>query len=96
MKLSDKRQVLLTRYIDDWGYQANVRKVVKAKVLGSRDKNLFDVLNEQKYFATEQCLDLIQNFAEKNLDKVTFDGGFKVDFTWNRMFESDISFKVKP
>ena len=96
MKLSDKRQVLLTRYIDDWGYQANVRKVVKAKVLGSRDKNLFDVLNEQKYFAAEQCLDLMQNFAEKNLDKVTFDGGFRVDFTWNRMFESDISFKVKP
>ena len=95
MKLSDKRQVLLTRYIDDWGYQANVRKVVKAKVLGSRDKNLFDVLNEQKYFAAEECLDLMQNFAEKNLDKVNFDGSFRVDFTWNRMFESDISFKVR-
>ena len=95
MKLSDKRQLLLTRYIDDWGYQANVRKVVKAQLRGLRGGSLFDVLNEDKYFATEQCRSLMQDFANKNLDSVKFDGGFQVNFPWNRMFESDITYKIK-
>ena len=85
----------MTRYIDDWGYQANVRKVVKAQLHGMRGGSLFDVLNEEKYFATERCRTLMQDFANKNLDKVQFDGGFNINFPWNRMFESDITYKIK-
>ena len=95
MKLSDKRQLLLTRYIDDWGYQANVRKVVKAQLHGMRGGSLFDVLNEERYFATERCRTLMQDFANKNLNNVQFDGGFNINFPWNRMFESDITYKIK-
>ncbi|MBQ6976685.1 MAG: DUF4127 family protein, partial [Selenomonadaceae bacterium] len=94
MKLSDKRQLLLTRYIDDWGYQANVRGIVNTQ-LRQMNGGVFNALNEKRYYATEQCKTLIQNFADKNLSNVNFDGGFTVNFPWNRMFESDITFKVK-
>lgn len=94
MKLSDKRQLLLTRYIDDWGYQANVRGVVNTQ-LRQMHGGFFNALNEKRSYATERCKTLIQDFANKNLDNVNFDGGFQVKFPWNRMFESDITFKVK-
>lgn len=94
MKLSDKRQLLLTRYIDDWGYQANVRGVVNTH-LRRMNGGFFNALNENRYYATEQCRTLIQDFADKNLGNVNFEGGFNVNFPWNRMFESDITFKVK-
>ena len=94
MKLSDKRQLLLTRYIDDWGYQANVRGIVNTQ-LRQMNGGVFNALNEKRYYATEQCKTLIQNFADKNLSNVNFDGGFTVNFPWNRMFESDITFKIK-
>lgn len=94
MKLSDKRQLLLTRYIDDWGYQANVRGVVNNQ-LRQIHGGYFNALNENRYYASERCQALIQDFADKNLDNVKFDGAFKVNFPWNRMFESDIIFKIK-
>ena len=95
MKLSDKRQLLLTRYIDDWAYQANVRGMVKTHLRQRGREGFFFALNDEKNFAAEQCRTLMQNFVARNLNNVNFDGGFKVTFPWNRMFESDISFKVK-
>ena len=94
MKLSDKRQLLLTRYIDDWGYQANVRGIVNTQ-LRQMHGGFFNALNENRYYASQQCSELMQNFADKNLNTVNFDGGFRVEFPWNRMFESDIIFKIK-
>ena len=95
MKLSDKRQLLLTRYIDDWAYQANVRGMVKTHLRQRGREGFFFALNDERNFAAEQCRTLMQNFVAQNLNNVNFDGGFKVAFPWNRMFESDITFKVK-
>ena len=92
--VSDKRQLLLTRYIDDWGYQANVRGIVNTQ-LRQMHGGFFNALNENRYYASQQCSELMQNFADKNLNTVNFDGGFRVEFPWNRMFESDIIFKIK-
>ena len=94
MKLSDKRQLLLTRYIDDWGYQANVRGVVNTQ-LRRMNGGFFNALNENRYYASQQCSALMKDFADRNLTTVNFDGGFNVNFPWNRMFESDITFKIK-
>lgn len=94
MKLSDKRQLLLTRYIDDWGYQANVRGVINTQ-LRQMQGGYFNALNENRYYASQRCSALMKDFADRNLKNVNFDGGFKVEFPWNRMFESDITFKIK-
>ena len=95
MKLSDKRQLLLMRYLDDWAYQANVRAVVANQLSSFRGEGFYGALNDKRYSAEEQCSRLIQNFAAQKMQTVKFAETPRVDFPWNRMFESNITFKVQ-
>ncbi len=67
----------LTRFLDDWAYQANVR----AKIKGNK-KNLTNTLTKQKMLAYEE--QLIKKFAFKNLE-------IKYTFPWNRFFEIEVN-----
>ena len=95
MKLSDKRQLLLMRYLDDWAYQANIRAIVAGQLSSFRGEGFYGQLNDKRYSAAEQCSRLIQNFAARNIRTVNFEEYPQVDFPWNRMFESEITFKIR-
>ena len=90
----EKNSLLLTRYFDDWAYQANVRTTLRKdlnKIPGEgNDMKLGEKLSGVKLMTDK----LIADFAEKNfkLPAGTFLKNISVDFTWNRLFEADISF----
>ena len=66
----------LTRFLDDWAYQANVRKEIR-----DNDENLKNGIVKQKMQSFEEKL--VKAFALKNID-------IEYKFPWNRFFETEI------
>lgn len=94
MSREDKDKLLVTRYLDDWAYQANVRTTVG-------DWIFYNMPNGAAYYSNfggknieieERITNLMRDFAEKNLPPYEFLRDFKVTNPWNRMFEVDIEF----
>lgn len=94
MNENDIRSLLLTRYLDDWVYQSNVRQMITAKIWeipGEIGKNFLD----GKWAGANQETDrLMKQFAEENLKMPP---GFvyhnlRVSLPWNRLFECDPKF----
>lgn len=85
-------ELLLRRYLDDWAYQANVRKISASQLDWVDGNGRYESLNDKIYFAADTCAELLQSFAQRNLPSFTGNDNIKVDFPWNRMFEADISF----
>ena len=90
MSPEDKRDMLVTRLLDDWAYQANVRNVVAAQLKWVRGDGFYGSLNDKVANVTESCNRMILNFVESNLPPFEDNGEFSVKFPWNRMFEADI------
>ena len=79
-KHPDKRGFLnlqMTRFLDDWAYQANVRQVIKDNI-----DNISDEIVKEKMQSFEE--QLFQKFDVKRM-KVNY------SFPWNRFFEIEIS-----
>ena len=94
MTESEKNSLLLTRYFDDWIYQANVRPfLIKNLDKFSGEGHQFG-LNEKFDGVKLKATELISDFAKKNirLPNGNLIKNISVDFTWNRLFEADISF----
>ena len=87
----DKNYLLLTRYLDDWIYQANVRTKINNGLIWSvpGDGNLLN-LNEKQVGLENLAANLISDFAKENINLPL--KNISVNFIWNRTFESDISF----
>ena len=90
----EKNSLLLTRYFDDWAYQANVRPFLRdnlEKFSGAGNQMQLD----EKFSAVKLKADeLISDFARKNfrLPQETSLKNISVNFNWNRILEADISF----
>ena len=89
-----KDKLLLTRYLDDWAYQANVRTEVG-------DWIFYHVPDGAKFYASfggarpdiESMITAQMNeFANRNLRPYKNFPSFVVKSAWNRMFEADIIF----
>lgn len=89
----DKNQILFTRYLDDWAYQSNVRNNVSMQSSWMGGYGYYDLLEDKKYEAAGLCEQLLTNFVKNNLPEVTLKGKMRVQFPWNRMFESEIFFQ---
>ncbi|MBQ7706079.1 MAG: DUF4127 family protein [Selenomonadaceae bacterium] len=89
----DKNQLLLTRYLDDWAYQANIRGTVAARLNWIEGEGYYNLLEDKRYDAAAWCEQLLTNFIRNNLTEVKSSTKVSVDFPWNRMFESQIRFK---
>lgn len=91
-RMSDdgKDRLLLVRYLDDWVYQANVRQTVARQIGWFRGSGLYSSLNDKKQNVEYRTAALIKRFADYNFPP--FDGldDIKVEYPWNRMFESRI------
>ena len=90
----DKNSLLLTRYFDDWAYQANVRRFLNDNINNFSGKGGTFNLDEKYSDAKIKADDMLKDFSEKNfrLPKNSTLKNISTNFTWNRFFEADISF----
>ncbi len=91
MSRSAKNRLLATRYLDDWGFQANVRSQI-AEELSRRPDGLQIYLDFGEYEAAvvERENQLMHAFADENLPLWK---DFTVSNPWRRMFECDVNFE---
>ncbi|MBR2215584.1 MAG: DUF4127 family protein [Selenomonadaceae bacterium] len=94
MSKQDRRERMLTRYLDDWGYQANVRQTLGGYLYSLPGKGDSAKLEEKKEAAGAEGTKLIIDFARRN---ITLPSDFPLDFDkirltnpWDRLFECDI------
>jgi len=88
-------ELLLTRYLDDWAYQANVRNVIARQLTWLRGDGVYGSLDEKRGTVSERTARLLSRFVEDNLPPFDDLEQIEVDFPWNRMFESDIRHSVR-
>ena len=92
MKDAAVDELLLRRYLDDWAYQANVRKIGAAQLNWIAGDGRYETLDDKRDVTADNCAMLLEMFARRNLPAFTGNDNIRVSFPWNRMFEADISF----
>lgn len=95
MSPENKNQLLVTRYVDDWVYQANVRQTIARmlNIFPGRGTKLS--LSDKTEPAQTDAEEMIQIFLEKHLPFLGINS-VKIDFPWDRLFESDIQISQNP
>ena len=89
-RMSDesRKRLLYTRYLDDWGYQANVRQNLSATLGYFKGQGSGGNLNEKRAQTEASATLRMQTFAGWNLPKFVDVKQIKVTMPWNRLFES--------
>lgn len=95
MTYADKKNLLITRYLDDWAYQANIRSVVASQLKWLSGDGFYGELNDKLYTVSDESRNLMQHFIKNNLQAANISDDLKLEFPWNRMFESRIIFQQK-
>lgn len=94
--MNDKNvaEILITRYLDDWIYQSNVRAQIIAECYrtGVNPYKLDDVITQMNALTTEKTID----FVEKHLivPRKWKLQDIQVSFPWKRTFECDPRFNL--
>ena len=83
--------LLLTRYLDDWGYQANVRGILARQLTWLRGDGVYGSLDGKREAVENRASRFMARFAEDNLPPLPGLADLTVSFPWNRMFEADIT-----
>ena len=88
-RMSDesRKRLLYTRYLDDWGYQANVRQNLSATLGYFKGQGSGGNLNEKRAQTEASATLRMQTFAGWNLPKFVDVKQIKVTMPWNRLFE---------
>ena len=92
----DVETLLLTRYFDDWVYQANVRKVVTKMLPDLPGTGVTAALGDKAAKADELTSEMAMKFVAEN---ISLPQGYflrNIFFThpWNRMYEAGVSFEL--
>ena len=90
MKKDDVDALLLTRYLDDWAYQANVRNTIARQLTWLRGDGVYGSLDTKREAVSLRTQKMLSRFAAQNLPALSTLEEIHVYFPWNRMFESDI------
>ena len=90
MKDTDVDELLLTRYLDDWAYQANVRNIIARQLTWLRGDGVYGSLDTKRDAVADRSTRMISRFVEDNFPPFKSLEEIQVSFPWNRMFESDI------
>ncbi len=95
MNTDDKNKLLMTRYINDWIYQANVRQEVARafNIFPGRGTRL--ALGDKVEPAQIEAQKMTKEFFDQYLSFLHIKA-VKVDFPWNRLFEADIQISQNP
>lgn len=87
MDAGARKRLLAVRYLDDWAYQANIRRALSEEIVYPNHGSLV-YLNDLKPLLTAEAEKREREFAAEHLwfapEKVS------VSFPWNRMFEIGI------
>lgn len=84
-------ELLLTRYLDDWAYQGNVRNMVARQLTWLRGDGVYGRLDEKRNQVRARTVKMMTAFIEDNIMQIPAGYKLVVDFPWNRMFEANIS-----
>ena len=94
MKKDDVDALLLTRYLDDWGYQANVRNTIARQLTWLRGEGVYGSLDAKREAVSLRTQTMMKRFATENLPTFPSLEEIYVYFPWNRLFESDVQHQV--
>ena len=87
MSAESRKRLLYTRYLDDWGYQANVRQNLSATLGYFKGRGDGGNLNEKRARTEASATLRMQTFARWNLPNFVDVKQIKVTMPWNRLFE---------
>ena len=91
MNQHDKNKLLLTRYFDDWLYQANIRtQLANGLIWTVPGEGNYSKLGTRRAGLEKLTAELAKNFAIENINADV--RNITAEFTWNRCFECDFSF----
>lgn len=96
MKKEDIKDLLLTRYLDDWLYQANVRNIVARQLSWLRGDGVYGSLDSKRDAVSDRASSIMTRYVQENLPADPKLENIRVTFPWNRMFESDITYGADP
>ena len=83
-------RLLLTRYLDDWAYQANVRNTIGRQLGWLRGSGVYASLDDKMIGVQYRADRMMREFADHNLPPLEELREIKMVFPWNRMFEADV------
>ena len=84
--------LLTRRYLEDWGYQANVRTAVGDSIYKFRDSSVYSNLGRNEAGVLNLINIKIKKFAEKNLPPFSELINLKAYLPWHRMFEAGFDY----
>lgn len=97
MDNTDIYSLLLTRYLDDWAYQANIRTKINGGLIWTvpGEGGLWN-LDERRAGLCTLTEELVKEFIAENIRLPRYYRleNLSVAYPWNRTFESDISFDL--
>ena len=97
MNDADIYSLLMTRYLDEWAYQANIRTQINNGLIWTipGDGNVW-ALGTRQEGLEKLASDLVADFANKNirLPKGYFLKNIQVNFPWSRTFEAEVNFDL--
>lgn len=83
-------ELLLTRYLDDWAYQSNVRGTMARQLSWLRGDGVYASLDDKLQAVSQRTTVMMERFVAENLPPFAELDNIWVVFPWNRMFEADI------
>lgn len=83
-------ELLMTRYLDDWGYQANVRTAMAMEIEQLPDPTVYLYLGAYEQAMEAEASELLRQFVREHLPRMAAPEKIRVSFPWHRMFIADI------
>lgn len=87
MSDASRQKLLYTRYLEDWGYQANIRQSLANTLHNFPGEGSGGALNGKKPAVEESATIKMRTFAKYNLPAFTDVKNISVTMPWNRLFE---------
>ncbi|SFT33896.1 Protein of unknown function [Selenomonas sp. GACV-9] len=84
--------LLTKRYLDDWGYQANVRPQMATSIAGFRRWDVYSNMGSYETGIVNRINTLMREFAVKNLPPFANLDNLQVTLPWHRMFEANFKY----
>ena len=90
MTAADREDLLLTRYLDDWAYQANVRNIMARQLTWLRGEGVYGSLDDKREAVEKRSSMLMARFLKANFPKMKTLEDVELKYPWNRLFEADV------
>ena len=87
-----RKRLLIRRYLDDWGYQANVRTTIVRRLIAEGHPEACLKLDRFRPEAEEEATRLLRDFAREKLPFFKDVQHLQVRLPWNRTFECETIF----